>query len=128
MVACNTFYFSDLSESLKSYRYLTRASSPLSTHDVTQRVRQEALINRFNDVFSIDRLNAMDTLSRYQSDYEMNQRICNAVVQVSSLVDIAVSYDAIGTLDSSYISLCFYSICTCISFLKDVRHVCRRHL
>ncbi|XP_067948119.1 mitochondria-eating protein-like [Watersipora subatra] len=71
----------DLSDSLKSYRYLARASSPLSTQDVTQRVRQESLINRFNDLFSIDRLNAMDTLGRYQSDYEMNQRICNAVVQ-----------------------------------------------
>ncbi|KAF6026606.1 SPATA18 [Bugula neritina] len=73
--------YSDLTDSLKSYRYLARASSPLSTNDVTQRVRQESLINRYNDLFSIDRLSAMDTLSRYQSDYEMNQRICNAVVQ-----------------------------------------------
>ena len=76
------FWYSDLSDSLKSYRYLSRASSPLATTDVTQRVRQESLINRYNDVFSIDRLNAMDTLGRYQSDYEMNQRICNAVIQV----------------------------------------------
>jgi len=76
-------HFSDLSDSLKSYRYLTRASSPLSTSDVTQRIRQEALINRYNDIFSIDRLSAMDTLGRYQDDYDMNQRICFTVIQVS---------------------------------------------
>lgn len=77
---------------------MARASSPLSTTDVTQRVRQESLINRYNDIFSIDRLNAMDTLGRYQGDYEMNQRICNTAIQVTSPMLLCYTTHAYGTI------------------------------
>lgn len=59
-----------------------RGTSPLDIDDVTQKVRQSNLINRYNDMFSQDRLDAMDTLRRFSDDYEMNQRIIFTAMQV----------------------------------------------
>ncbi len=56
--------------------------SPLSPNHCTQVVRQEALITRFNDLYLRDRLTAMDTLRAYSDNYENNQRIIFAAVQV----------------------------------------------
>jgi hypothetical protein len=65
-------------------RRLSRSlSSPLDADNVTQRVRQQTLITRFNDLFAVDRLDALDILRRYSDDFENNQRIVFAVVQVS---------------------------------------------
>ncbi|XP_023931204.1 mitochondria-eating protein isoform X2 [Lingula anatina] len=63
-----------------TYRSLPRVSSPLSPDDVTQRVRQQNLITRFNDMFAQDRLDAMDILRRYSDDHENNQRIVFAAL------------------------------------------------
>ena len=71
--------FSDLS---LYYRYTPGVSSPLATDDPIQRVRQQSLISRFNDLFAQDRLTTMDTLRRYSDDHENNQRICFAIMQV----------------------------------------------
>ena len=51
---------------------------------MTQRVRQSALITRFNDMFAQDRLEAMETLRKFSDDYENNQRIVFAAMQVWS--------------------------------------------
>ena len=76
-------------EELKPRRPLSRPSSPFSRpsspfalDDVTQRVRQQNLITRYNDMFAQDRLDAMDTLRRYSDDHENNQRILHTTVQV----------------------------------------------
>ncbi|KAK3762573.1 hypothetical protein RRG08_020652 [Elysia crispata] len=63
------------------YRYTPGVSSPLATDDPVQRVRQQSLISRFNDLFAQDRLTTMDTLRRYSDDHENNQRICFAIMQ-----------------------------------------------
>ena len=75
-------YFSDVYSSLSSYRYTPRVGSPLSIDDPVQRVRQQNYISRWNDMFSQDRLDAMDTLRRYSDDYENNQRIIFLAIQV----------------------------------------------
>jgi hypothetical protein len=62
-------------------RSLSRTASSLDADDVTQRVRQQTLISRFNDIFAVDRLDALDVLRRYSDDYENNQRIVFAVIQ-----------------------------------------------
>ena len=72
----------DLRETLDNYRYLPRSLSPLDPDDVSQRVRQQNLITRFNDMFAQDRLDAMDTLRRYSDDHENNQRIIMTTMQV----------------------------------------------
>ena len=64
------------------YRPLPRSPSPLAYDDVTQRVREQSLINRFDSMLSRERLDAMTTLRRYSDDHENNQRICFNVVQV----------------------------------------------
>lgn len=48
-----------------------------------QRYRQQKLIARFNDMFAVDRLNAMDILRQYTEvgDHENNQRILFAAIQ-----------------------------------------------
>lgn len=74
--------FSDVYSSLGSYRYTPRVGSPLSIDDPVQRVRQQNYISRWNDMFSQDRLDAMDTLRRYSDDYENNQRIIFLAIQV----------------------------------------------
>ena len=58
-------------------------SSPLSPKHCTQVIRQDSLIKRFDDLYASNRLNAMDILRNYSCDYENNQRIIFAVVQVS---------------------------------------------
>ncbi len=65
------------------YRPLSRPASPLDIDDVTQRVRQQNLISRFNDLFTSDRLDALNVLMRYSDDHENNQRIVFAVMQVT---------------------------------------------
>lgn len=74
--------FSDVYNSLSTYRYTPRVGSPLSVDDPVQRVRQQNYISRWNDMFSQDRLDAMDTLRRYSDDYENNQRIIFLAIQV----------------------------------------------
>lgn len=64
------------------YRPLPRSHSPLAYDDVTQRVREQNLINRYEGMLTRERLDAMTTLRRYVDDHENNQRICFAVVQV----------------------------------------------
>lgn len=66
---------------VKDYSSLPRPTSPLAPEDVTQRVRQQSLITRFNDMFAQDRLDALDTLRRYSDDYENNQRIIFSAIQ-----------------------------------------------
>jgi hypothetical protein len=80
LTCCVTF--SDVYSSLSSYRYTPRLGSPLSIDDPVQRVRQQNYISRWNDMFSQDRLDAMDTLRRYSDDYENNQRIIFLAIQV----------------------------------------------
>ena len=77
-----SYFLRDTYDSLTTYRYTPRAGSPLSIDDPVQRVRQQNLIARWNDSFSQDRLDAMDTLRRYSDDYENNQRIIFAAIQV----------------------------------------------
>lgn len=55
--------------------------SPLSPNHSTQVIRQDSLISRFNDLFTRDRMNAMDLLRHY-SNFENNQRIIFTAVQV----------------------------------------------
>nr|XP_011417415.2 mitochondria-eating protein isoform X1 [Crassostrea gigas] len=71
----------DVYSSLGAYRYTPRVGSPLSIDDPVQRVRQQNYISRWNDMFSQDRLDAMDTLRRYSDDYENNQRIIFLAIQ-----------------------------------------------
>ncbi|PAA90755.1 hypothetical protein BOX15_Mlig011670g1 [Macrostomum lignano] len=54
--------------------------SPLSPHDPVQRSRQQTLVARFNDAFSVSRLEAMETLRRYYDDQVNNQKIVYAAV------------------------------------------------
>ncbi|XP_070197316.1 mitochondria-eating protein-like isoform X2 [Littorina saxatilis] len=71
----------DYSETyVSSYRYKPGMTSPLSIDDTVQRIRQQNLIARFNDMFAQDRLDAMDTLRRYSDDHENNQRIIFAAI------------------------------------------------
>lgn len=58
------------------------STSPLSPSHCTQVIRQDSLTNRFYDLYSRNRLNAMDILKNYCDDYENNQRIVFAAVQV----------------------------------------------
>ncbi|XP_069129112.1 mitochondria-eating protein-like isoform X4 [Argopecten irradians] len=72
---------SDILGSLSRYSYSPRICSPLSSNDTVQKVRQHNLVSQFNDMFSNQRLDAMDTLRRYSDDYENNQRIIFLAVQ-----------------------------------------------
>ncbi|XP_046579445.1 mitochondria-eating protein-like isoform X4 [Haliotis rubra] len=69
-----------LSDSMTSYRYTSRITTPLAIDDPVQRVRQQNLVARFNDMFAQDRLDALDTLRRYSDDHENNQRIIYCAV------------------------------------------------
>ncbi|XP_064636269.1 mitochondria-eating protein-like isoform X6 [Lineus longissimus] len=71
----------DVEDSLASYRYLHRTTTPLAADDITQRVRQQSLIARFNDMYTIDRIEAMATLSGFSDDHENNQRIVFSAIQ-----------------------------------------------
>lgn len=79
----SSYLQSDTIDSLSKYRYTPRVSSPLSYDDPVQRVRETNLISRWNDLFSQDRLDAMDTLRTYSADHENNQRIIFEAVKES---------------------------------------------
>jgi hypothetical protein len=55
--------------------------SPLSPNNCTQVIRQESLINRFNNLYCRDRQHAVSTLKCYVSDTENINRIVFAAVQ-----------------------------------------------
>lgn len=67
--------------SYSSCSITVKATSPLSPNHCTQVIRQEALINRFNDLYCRDRCWAMDILKNYSCDCENKQRIIFAAVQ-----------------------------------------------
>ena len=60
-----------------------RYFSSISTTQSLQKLRESALVQRFNDLYSRDRLNATNLLRTVSDDYEMNQRICFNVMQVN---------------------------------------------
>jgi len=72
--------------SLSPVRSLTPIARPLissiSSDDSIQKIRESTLIQRFNDLYARERLDAMDTLRTVSDDYEMNQRICFNIIQV----------------------------------------------
>jgi hypothetical protein len=61
--------------------YVDSSLSPLSARHCTQVIRQDSLTKRFDDLYALNRLNAMDILRNYSGDYENNQRIIFSVVQ-----------------------------------------------
>lgn len=61
--------------------FVDSSLSPLSPRHCTQVIRQDSLIKRFDDLYALNRLNAMDILRNYSSDYENNQRIILSVIQ-----------------------------------------------
>jgi len=58
-----------------------RATSPCAPSHCTQLIRQDLLTKRFDDLYSRDRLAAMDCLRAFSDNYENNQRIIFAAVQ-----------------------------------------------
>ena len=64
------------------YKPLPRPGSPFAPDDVTQRVRQSNLIQRYEDLYYKDRVDAVDTLRRFSDDSENSQRILFSVLQV----------------------------------------------
>jgi hypothetical protein len=60
--------------------------SPLSPNNCTQVIRQESLINRFNNLYCRDRQHAVSTLKCYLADCEIINRIVFAAVQACFLV------------------------------------------
>ncbi len=60
------------------------ALSPLSPNNCTQVIRQESLINRFNNLYCRDRNHAIETLKCYTDDCDNIKRIIFAAVQVRS--------------------------------------------
>ena len=61
----------------------TRSLVPLaSSSSSVQAVREDSLIQCYNDLNARERLSAMDILRTVSDDYDMNRRICFAVVQV----------------------------------------------
>jgi hypothetical protein len=61
--------------------------SPLSPNNCTQVIRQESLINRFNNLYCRDRQHAVSTLKCYVSDNENINRIVFAAVQVNEIFE-----------------------------------------
>lgn len=53
-----------------------------SSDESLQKIRENTLIQRFNDLYARERLDAMDLLRSVSDDYEMNQRICFNIIQV----------------------------------------------
>ena len=77
--------------SLSPARSLISLSS--SSDESLQKLRENTLIQRFNDLYARERLDAMDILRSVSDDYEMNrnnlifdwqknQRICFTIIQV----------------------------------------------
>ncbi|CAF0772828.1 unnamed protein product [Rotaria sordida] len=58
-----------------------RSLISLSSNDSLQKIRENTLIQRFNDLYARQRLDAMDILRRVSDDYTMNQRICFNIIQ-----------------------------------------------
>jgi hypothetical protein len=56
--------------------------SSISTTESLQKLRESALIQRFNDLYSRERLNAMSVLRSVSDDFDMNERICFNIMQV----------------------------------------------
>ena len=50
--------------------------------DSLEKIRENTLIQRFNELYSRERLDAMDTLRTVSDDHDMNQRICFNIIQV----------------------------------------------
>ncbi|CAF3958354.1 unnamed protein product, partial [Rotaria magnacalcarata] len=67
--------------SLSPARSLISLSS--SSDESLQKLRENTLIQRFNDLYARERLDAMDILRSVSDDYEMNQRICFNIIQES---------------------------------------------
>jgi hypothetical protein len=68
---------------------LDRLSSVLLDNESTQGYRQRKLVTRFNDLFAVDRRNAMDILRQFTDtdDLENHQRIVFAAIQVESIIE-----------------------------------------
>ena len=66
--------------SLTPVRPLVSSSS--TSDNSLQKLRESTLLQRFNDLYARERLDAMDILRTVSDDYEMNQRICFNIVQV----------------------------------------------
>lgn len=60
-----------------------RACSPMSPNHCTQLIRQDLLVKRFDDLYTRDRLCAMDSLRVFSDNYENNQRVIFAAVQAA---------------------------------------------
>lgn len=56
-------------------------STAVIVDDSVQKIRENNSIERFNELYARERLDAMDTLRSVSDDYEMNQRICFNIVQ-----------------------------------------------
>ncbi|CAF1636593.1 unnamed protein product, partial [Adineta ricciae] len=69
--------------SLSPIRAFTPASAlvPLTASDTLEAVRENTLVQRFNELYSRERLNALNTLRTVSDDYDMNERICFNIVQ-----------------------------------------------
>ncbi len=52
------------------------------SNDSLEKIRENTLIQRFNELYSRERLDALDTLRTVSDDYDMNQRICFNIIQV----------------------------------------------
>ncbi len=57
-------------------------SSISTDYGSLQKIREDTLIQRYNDLYARERLDAMDTLRTVGGDYDMNRRICYSVIQV----------------------------------------------
>jgi hypothetical protein len=75
--------------SLSPTRSLLLSSSVDSS---LQKIREDTLIQRFNDLYARERLNAMDILRSVSDDYDLNRRICYSVVQVMSFLIFSINY------------------------------------
>jgi len=54
-----------------------------TSNDSVQQIRENTLIQRFNELYTRERLNAMDLLRAVSDDYDMNQRVCFNIIQVN---------------------------------------------
>lgn len=60
----------------------TRPLLSLSSSDESlQKIREDTLIRRFNELYARERLDALNLLRTVSDNYEMNQRICFNIVQ-----------------------------------------------
>ncbi|CAH8497380.1 unnamed protein product [Schistosoma turkestanicum] len=125
--------------------------SPLSPNDPIQRYRQHILVMRFNELFSLHRVEAMGILRRYIDDYEANQKIifyavldsfhvakshfrtyknrvrkqiaANNVITTETLDELVQSYINIHASHSADISLLVKDVCLALE--RRVPRICR---